>query len=223
MLDLQQSIAKVVLEHSECASVFQRHRIDFCCRGELTVEAAAQGKGLDPKVLLAELSETITGRQEAPKVDPRELETPELVQHIVKSHHDYLRTALPFVNGLAAKVSRVHGDKNPKLLDLKVAVEELNASLLPHLDDEEKNLFPMLTSTDRDAAAVKNLIGGMEKEHLEVGALLERIGDACDNYTLPTWACTSYRTLFAELKHIESDVFTHVHLENHVLTPRFAT
>ena len=44
---------------------------------------------------------------------------------------------------------------------------------------------------------------------------------ASDDFTLPEWACNSYRTLFAELKQVESDVFTHVHIENHVLRPRF--
>ena len=30
------------------------------------------------------------------------------------------------------------------------------------------------------------------------------------------------RTLFAELEQLERDILTHVHLENHVLMPRFA-
>jgi regulator of cell morphogenesis and NO signaling len=38
----------------------------------------------------------------------------------------------------------------------------------------------------------------------------------------PEWACTSYRTLLSELAALEGDVLRHVHLENHVLMPRFA-
>jgi len=45
---------------------------------------------------------------------------------------------------------------------------------------------------------------------------------ASDDFALPDWACNSYRTLFSELQQMESDVFTHVHLENHVLQPRFS-
>ena len=56
-----------------------------------------------------------------------------------------------------------------------------------------------------------------------VAQLLERIRAASDDFTLPDWACNSYRTLFSELEQLEGDVFTHVHLENHVLRPRFAT
>ena len=41
MVNPSEQVAKVVLEHSECAEVFQRHRIDFCCRGDMSIEQAA--------------------------------------------------------------------------------------------------------------------------------------------------------------------------------------
>jgi len=62
----------------------------------------------------------------------------------------------------------------------------------------------------------------MFDEHLAVAKLLEMIRVASDDFALPDWACNSYRTLFSELQQMESDVFTHVHLENHVLQPRFS-
>jgi regulator of cell morphogenesis and NO signaling len=55
-----------------------------------------------------------------------------------------------------------------------------------------------------------------------VAALLERVRSASDDFALPSWACNSYRTLFSELEQLERDLHTHVHLENHVLKPRFA-
>lgn len=221
MLNAQQSVASVVLDHSECAQVFQQHRIDFCCRGELSIEAAAKEKGLEAATLIAELSRAVEQRHGERPTDLRELETAQLVAHIVSKHHEYLRRVLPFARGLAAKVRRVHGDHNPKLHELQAAVEELANSLEPHLDDEEKTLFPALVADKHDAAVTK-LLESMHEEHLEVAKLLERIRAASDDFTLPEWACSSYRTLFSELEQLEGDVFTHVHLENHVLRPRFA-
>ena len=55
MLEPQQSVADVVLDHSECAEVFQRHRIDFCCRGHLSLAAAASEKTVAVAALVAEL------------------------------------------------------------------------------------------------------------------------------------------------------------------------
>jgi len=222
MLDRQQTIANVVLEHSECAQIFQRHRIDFCCRGDLSIEAAARSKQVDVDALLDELSRAIAERRGDRQEDPRALTTTRLVAHIVDKHHEYLRKALPFVQMLAAKVSRVHGEHNPKLRDLEVAVEDLAATLVPHLDDEEHALFPALTATEPDLAAAAAHFTSMVDEHLAVATLLERVRAASDEFALPSWACNSYRALFAELEQLEGDVFTHVHLENHVLKPRFA-
>lgn len=221
MFDRQQTIARLVLDHSECAEVFQRNRIDYCCRGDMSIEEAAREKGLDVDALVGELTRAIEERRGRPTSDPRELSTPDLLEHIVAKHHVYLRKALPLVRTLAAKVSRVHGGKNPKLRELDAAVGELVDSLLPHLEEEERDLFPALASTSSDPARVAKLIATMMEDHLEVATLLERIRDAADDFTAPDWACNSYRTLFAELEGIEGDTFVHVHLENHVLRPRF--
>lgn len=222
MLDRHQSVANVVLDHSECAEVFQRHRIDFCCRGQLSVEAAAQARGLDVDSLVADLTRAIAGRDGAPAEDPRTLSTPWLVAHIVATHHAYLRRALPFITTLAAKVARVHGDHNPALRELDQAVAELAAALIPHLDEEEEVLFPAMMARHADARALAPGLEAMTDDHHAVARLLERIRKAADDFTLPDWACTSYRTLFAELQKLEADTFTHVHLENHVLQPRFS-
>lgn len=221
-IDPQQTVANLVLDHSECAAVFQRHRIDFCCRGELTITEAARSKGVELGALTTELTRAIADRRGDRALDPRELSTPRLVAHIVSRHHEYLRRTLPFVGTLASKVGRVHGDHNPKLRDLAAAVEELTSTLVPHLDEEEQSLFPALMARELDRAAVARELGAMQEEHLAVAKLLEQVRAASDDFTLPEWACNSYRTLFAELKQVEEDVFTHVHIENHVLRPRFA-
>ena len=223
MLDPQQTVAQTVLDHSECAAVFVKNRIDFCCRGELSIADAAAGRGVALAGLLGELQEAIAQRNPVATKDPRNLTTDELLDHIVVRHHDYLRQALPFVEALAAKVNRVHGGHNSKLVALDRAVHELAAALLPHLDNEEEALFPTLRDSGAKAAPelMRRLFRAMHEEHLTVSRLLEEIRAAADDFTLPGWACNSYRTLFAELRRLEADLFSHVHLENHVLRPRF--
>jgi regulator of cell morphogenesis and NO signaling len=222
MIDPRQSVASTVLDHSECAEVFRRHHIDFCCRGELSIAEAAKAKSVDPDRLVAELSHAIAERRTAPETDPRELATPQLIAHIVSKHHQYLRTSLPFLRGLANKVSRVHGEHNPKLRDLEVAVDDLTDALLPHLELEEQTLFPAMQQTPAPQTEIERELRAMQTEHLAVAGMLERIRAASEDFTLPEWACTSYRTLFTELDKLSRDVHTHVHLENHVLAPRFA-
>jgi regulator of cell morphogenesis and NO signaling len=221
MLDQYRTVASVVLDHSECAEVFQRHRIDFCCHGDVSVEKAAKQRGIAADVLMGELSQAISARHGERPADPRELTTPALIAHIVSTHHAYLRKALPFIHMLATKVGRVHGEHNPKLPALAEAVSELATTLISHIEEEEEVLFPVLNARQMNRGEATLLLGEMIEEHLEVAKLLERIRAASDDFSLPNWACNSYRTLFAELRELEVDIFTHIHLENHVLKPRF--
>ncbi|HSN29239.1 MAG TPA: DUF542 domain-containing protein [Kofleriaceae bacterium] len=218
------TVAEIVLDHSECGMVFQRHRIDFCCRGERTVETAASERGVALDQLMGELRQAVADRR-GPTPAMRELTTAQLVDHIVSKHHAYLRKTLPFVVAISEKVARVHGEHNPKLWNLAEAVDELAGLLLPHLDEEETTLFPALRASTRTPAASRDLaamLTTMQADHHGVAAILERIRAASDDFSIPSWACGSYRMLFKELQAIENDTFTHVHLENHVLAPRFA-
>jgi regulator of cell morphogenesis and NO signaling len=220
MLDPQTTVAQTVLDHSACAAVFQRHRIDYCCHGDRSIVQACGDRGVDVVGLIAELEAAISERGDG-GVEAAALDTSELIGHIVSTHHTYLRRALPFVGGLATKVHRVHGAKEPRLAEVETLCATLATELDAHLDDEEERLFPALGARPVDTRAVRAEFATMFEDHLRVGALLERLRAATDDFTPPAWACTSFRTLFAELANLEADILRHVHLENHVLMPRF--
>lgn len=222
MINRRDTVARIVLEHSECAPVFQKHRIDYCCKGSMTLEEACAARELDTTIVLAELDSAIAARRGSPDQDPRELNTPALVGHIMAHHHEYLRKALPFIQVLSKKVARVHGDHNPKLRDVDGTVEALVEALMPHLEQEEEVLFPALMTRGGDKLVIQKELATMHEDHLEVGGMLDRLRTAADEFVTPDWACNSYRTLFAELEALEADILRHVHLENHVLMPRFA-
>ncbi len=153
--------------------------------------------------------------------DPRSLSTAELVAHIVESHHAYLRSALPFLVTLTAKVARVHGDHDPRLRELQAEFVELRESLDLHLDQEEEVLFREVVADRPDAAVLRRELEGMHVEHAQMFESLGHIRALCDGYTPPEWACNSYRRLLTELAALEKDVLQHVQLEDGVLLPRF--
>ena len=142
MLDPQQTVARIVLAHSECASVFQRYRIDFCCHGDTSLEAACHQRNIELTAVLEDLDGALSQRRDEPITDPHLLSTQALVSHIVSNHHEYLRKALPFIQGLARKVDRVHGRRNPRLEQVDAVVRQLIVVLLPHQEFEEQELFP---------------------------------------------------------------------------------
>jgi len=218
MLDLQTPVATLVLDHSECAPVFARHRIDYCCKGQMPLVEACTKLGLNPQQIASEL-ETAIARRIATAPDPRTLSTRDVIIKLIAPHHQYQHRTMPFLSALAAKVARVHGDREPSLLEVAAQAEHLFQTLRTHLAEEEHELFPALLAERIDDA--KPMLRAMRAEHEQVGTMLEDLRAACASYTPPAWGCTSYRTLMSELENLEADTLTHVHIENHVLLPRY--
>ncbi|HET7754678.1 MAG TPA: iron-sulfur cluster repair di-iron protein [Anaeromyxobacteraceae bacterium] len=218
-LDRTATIARIVTEHAEAARVFQKHGIDYCCHGNVTVSVAAEGRGLDPEALFAELDAVLGNRGDADE-DLRQLSTVSLIARIVDRHHTYLRRALPYIDPIAAKVASVHGGKDDRLREIHATFRELADALLPHLDDEESVLFPALMVPLPDASRIGPELERMLEEHLAVGDLLAKLRALSDDYTTPEWGCNTYRVLMAELEALEADTLRHVHAENHILAPR---
>jgi regulator of cell morphogenesis and NO signaling len=221
-LDHNATLAQIVIEHPAAARIFQRHGMDYCCHGDVSVTAACERASLDPEALFAELEAVLAASDAKSDEDPRVLSTAALVARIVDRHHGYLRRALPYIAPIASKVARVHGSRDVRLVELAAAFDALAASLAPHLDEEEEVLFPALIVRAPDAGLVAREMGRMREEHLVVGEILGRIRELSDAFATPEWGCNTYRVLMAELEALEADILRHVHLENHVLAPRFA-
>lgn len=213
------TVAELVLEHPRAARVFRKHHIDFCCGGRRSLVDACEEKGVSLDTLLAEL--------DAQAPDPvataslLNLPTRKLLAHIIERHHGYLRKSLPWIHGMAAKVARVHGTHDARLLDLDATVRVLSDALLAHLDTEEEVLFPLLLDRKADPDIRTLQLDMMDSEHQEVGIALERIRTLTDDFAVPEWGCATMRALFAELHTMEADIHQHVHLENNVVMPRF--
>lgn len=219
MLSIDTTIAELVLDHSECAAVFDRYRLDYCCKGARSLRVACEERHIDAVKVLADCELAIVRRAKKIQVDPRTLTTKDLITTVIAGHHRYLHRTLPFLQVLAQRVARAHGERQPGLRGLAHHVDVLTTLLFAHLQDEEQNLFPALLSNETELA--RPILEKMREEHSEVGVLLDGLRSLSDDYTCPSWGCNRYRTLVAELANLEADTLRHVHVENHVLLPRF--
>lgn len=210
------TVANVVLDHSECAEVFARNRIDFCCRGGLTLDEAAASRKVPLATLLEELDAAIARRQGRTSPDLRAASTEQLCAHLSTHLHEPILQALPMIGALARKVGRVHGGHNPKLVELSSVVDLLEDTLTAHLEVEASSVWPELTGATRSPRVASQLM----EEHEALVALTTQVRALSDDFAAPDWACTSYRTLFSELEELEALVLTRLHLENNVLLPR---
>lgn len=215
------TLAAIVSRHPASARVFQAHRLDFCCHGDVTLEEALRGRPERAEEILGQVEDAVRSLdREVATEDVAALSTAALVSRIIERHHAYLRRALPAIAPLLGKVASVHGEHNPKLAEVLAGFTKLRAAIEPHLDEEEQVLFPLLMTRAPDAAA-GGALGRMFEDHLAVGSLIGHLREQTDDYATPEWGCRSYRLLMSELEDLETDLLRHVHLENHVLMPRF--
>lgn len=220
-IDATDLLAQIVIDHPACAKLFAENKIDFCCHGDVTLADACASRGLDVERLLARARTVTSSASKVAEPITNDASTPDLVAYLVSSHHAYLRRALPALEPLVAKVARVHGARNPKLANLLAEVRELRAELESHLDAEESEFFPMLVSRDANGDRIARLVTDARQEHERIGRALGRIRALSDDFCVPGWACRTYRMMMSELASLEEDTLRHVHIENHVLMPRF--
>jgi regulator of cell morphogenesis and NO signaling len=227
-LDTRTTVGQLVAERPARARVFERYGIDYCCGGKTPLDEACAGKSLDVEAVVRELD----APDEAPAMDQTDwTRAPlgELIDHIVATHHAYLQQQLPRLAAMANKVVDVHGERHPELNEVRAVFEELAAELESHLGKEEQILFPMIKELEASATApcfhcgsVNNPIRVMEHEHDRAGDALARIRELTRDYSPPSDACNTYRTLLTELAALETDLHQHIHKENNILFPRAA-
>lgn len=209
-------------------NLFKEYRIDFCCGGNRTLSAALEQKQIDAGVFLERLNELFRQAREKQirETDWREKTSGELIDHIVQTHHDYLRRELPLLSEFVAKISRVHGGAHPELTELHDRFHQMKQELEEHLAAEEEVIFPVIrqaeqTGAEADFSKAANTIEEMEDDHSTVGHLLHKIREITQDYRLPEDACRSYVVTYSKLEALEADMFEHIHLENNVLFPRY--
>lgn len=214
-------VADLVLADPGRARVFEKLGIDYCCGGKVPLADACAALDLDPGDVVALLLEPRA--VDAEDVDWTGQPVAALVDHIVSTHHAYLRDELEPLGALVAKVARAHGDRHPELHDVETTFTGVAAELAQHLPKEELVVFPAavrLATGETDAADLGEAIADMLHDHDEVGAGLARLRDLTGGYEPPADACNSYRAMLDRLATLEADTHRHVHEENNVLFPR---
>lgn len=225
------TIGEMVAKDYRAATVFEKFGIDFCCKGNRTLEEAAEKKKIDVNAVKAELDKVLnTPNEESMDFNFWPLDL--LADYIEKKHHRYVEERIPLLLQYLNKLCKVHGDIHPELFEINKLFNETAGELTSHMKKEELILFPYIRKMlkkQKDGSAVvnaphfgtvKNPIKMMMEEHENEGERFEKIAQISDNYNPPSDACNTYRVTFALLDEFEKDLHKHIHLENNILFPK---
>src|SRR5512133_3288889 len=105
MIDTATTIRDIVADDFRAASVFQRHRIDFCCGGNRPIGEACREQGVDEAALVAELEAATAAPGDVPRFNEWDLDF--LAAYIVTTHHAYVRRAVATIGAHTQQVATV--------------------------------------------------------------------------------------------------------------------
>jgi regulator of cell morphogenesis and NO signaling len=223
-MDLRITVGELVAERPSRSRVFEKIGIDYCCGGKITLQEACSRQGLDPEAVAQALSAADSSPE---ATNYATMSLTELADHIVATHHAYLKLELPRLAQLVDKVVDVHGSKDARLAELQGVYAAFQDEITLHLMKEERILFPMIRSMDDLGASAASHCGGignpirvMEHEHQSAGDALARMRKLTDGYVAPESACNTWRALCSGLAELERDTHDHIHKENNILFPR---
>lgn len=220
-----ETVGDLVARDYRTAAVLESFGIDFCCGGRRSLHDACGEAGADPARLKAALD--ALAPRGAAEDDVSGWSPERLVDHIVATHHSYVRVELPAIASEVEKLVQVHGERHPELERVAGVIDELSRELLQHLAKEEIVLFPYIRELATQAVpgpspfgTVDNPIRMMEREHIEAGQQLRTIRALTNDFRVPPDGCATYHVLLRRLEDFERDLHRHVHLENNVLFPK---
>ncbi len=220
---LTKTLSEMVLENHQTARIFEKYGLDFCCRGNQTLDSACAEQSISPATIQREIEEL----PEYPNAMREYLwDSPFLIDYIVNNHHNYIKKTLPVLREHLSKVIQVHSIRHPELIRVGQLFESTTSELEQHLLKEEVILFPYIKELMNDRkvqspfGTVRNPIEAMKNDHVEAGDTFAEIRMLLDNYQPPEDACVTMKVTYKELEQFERDLHEHIFLENSILFPK---
>jgi len=219
-VSLPETVGEIAAQYPASIRVFEKHGIDFCCGGKRPLSTICQEKAADLEAVLNELTAEIAATPAADR-DWQSAPINDLVDHILTTHHSYLKQQLPRIQAMLDKVAGKHTQHSDVLLPLQRVFTAMHEELDSHLMKEEMILFPAIRGAGAShCGGIENPIRVMLMEHDSAGEALAEIRRLTNDFEPPADACNTYRGLWFELGELEGDLHRHIHLENNILFPR---
>ncbi|MBK9722763.1 MAG: iron-sulfur cluster repair di-iron protein [Saprospiraceae bacterium] len=226
-MNTNKSVGQYVADDYRAASVFEKYGIDFCCKGNATLQDVCAQKELDPFLIEAELGHVMDSKI-AEYIDFKDWPMDLLVDYIEKKHHRYVEQTMPVIKKYLEKLCLVHGGQHPELIEIAAQFNASCDDLKAHMRKEELVLFPFVRQLSEahqngtklnhpPFGSIQHPIHMLELDHAIEGNRFQLIADRSNHYTPPPDACNTYKVAYALLQEYETDLHKHIHLENNIL------
>jgi regulator of cell morphogenesis and NO signaling len=157
-------------------------------------------------------------------VDWTQASLTELVDHIVDTHHAYLKKELPLLSELTTTILRVHGPNHGELFQVHKLFHTFKMEIEQHMMKEEDRGFKLMKEYEQNPGdqlqLLKNAVDNHMLEHDTAVSTINELRKVTQDYAVPEDACGTFSMTFKKLEELEADLIQHVHLENDILFPK---
>lgn len=218
-------VKDAVTAFPKSSDIFKQHRIDFCCGGNISIKAAAKERGINTEEIMQKLQDIYDGQNNVKleAIDWTQVESAEIIATVIEKFHKPTIEEFKHLSPYITKVARVHGERHPELLKIRDLFFALKEEMLEHMQKEEEIVFPFIMRQQSSKSVIGLAIEELENEHQASGDILKELRDLTQDFKPPLDACGTYRLVFNRLEAVEDNTFKHIHLENHILFPRYTS
>jgi regulator of cell morphogenesis and NO signaling len=225
-----QPLRDLVAGHPSAAAVLGRFEIDLCSQGDETLEQVCAGLQLSVDQVIEKLEEAACHDTGA-SLDVSRYSLTRLIQHIVRTHHRYVRQQLPGLLAIGQRIVEKQGEHAPKLNRIETLLKKLQTEMLAHIEKEEEVFFPYVAQLDGDERlahlpspggfrGLAETVLAMTNEHESAVRLIDELESLSHDVLQPVPVCAGCAALLAALRAFKQDLDRHIQLEDQLLFPR---
>ena len=108
MINTGMTVREVAMELPQSTRLFEKLRIDYCCGGHRPLAEACASAGVNVDEVMAMLGEA-TQSEATGVLDFQNAPLPELITHILDTHHVFTKSEMERLQSLTEKVIGAHG------------------------------------------------------------------------------------------------------------------
>ncbi|AUC23165.1 MULTISPECIES: DUF542 domain-containing protein [Polaribacter] len=225
---MNKSVATIVIENINTASVFKKYKIDFSIHGNMLLSQACEEKNTNLKHILKDLKAVNDKVYYLKDYNSWKLDF--LIDFLVNIQHEYKEENILLLKEYGEKVAAIYDEEYEELIEINLLILKVADNILEHMKNEERIIFPYIKKlieantkkivTDTSNSPLNRPIDIIEDDHEKVSKTFKKIAELTNNYKIPENACISFKVLYLKLQQFEELLNNHIHIENNILFPK---
>ena len=206
--------------------VFEALGLDYACAGDLSLGEAAHVVAVDPDAVVARLRRLKSVRNAVSWNDRR---LADVMQHLTDEHHRLVAGEMRATAVCLADVCTAPAGAPLSVHSLRSIFGRLSDILLPHIREEEENIFPLIEQLERawesgksheDAHDLRERISRIVADHGQIGLMLRTMRDKREHLLTSNETPPNCQPILEGIAFLEAHLHQYMFLENAVLFPR---